>query len=155
MAAWTEVIIPQEDNGWRHIALSSKNLTGANVRFSPLIDTNNIAGLILHNSVNSSVAGLANEVYKHTDKTANPYTWYPLHILNNRQFDENIQVWFAEEAYVLNWGGYVNPLPAPVDESEFFDVDFLGSPTIHIPTAHMASVVEVLHAVASYLNAKL
>lgn len=148
MPTWAENI-PQEHLGWRHIALSSKNLNGANVRFSPVVLLNNVAGAILHNSVNGSIGGMANEAYKYTDGV---YTWLPIHILNNAQFDSEIQLWFAEEAYVVNWGAYVNTEP---DDMVFIDLPFLGMPTLHLSRDNAAVFAEVFHALGNYITAKL
>jgi hypothetical protein len=139
MPEWADSI-PDTDMGWRHVTLTPKSATGANVRYSPLVLSNNVAG-----TIRTTVTGIANDRYVYSDDT---YTWYPLRILHNPQFDNAVQVWVAIEAYVVTWGDYVN------GESEFFDLAFLGQPTIRIPRAHMDSVVEVLHALANYLAAK-
>lgn len=148
MPAWTENI-PQTDTGWRFIALSAKSLNGANVRYSPLVDANNVAGLILHGSVNGSIGGMANAAYKHSDGV---YTWHPLHILDNAGFNSEIQLWFAEEAYVVNWGAYVNAEP---DDMVFIDLGWLGMPTLHLSRDNAAIFAEVFHAMANYITAKL
>jgi len=145
--------IPLSDSGWRQISLSAKPSDGGNVRFSPITTTtNNIAGRILHESVNGKLKGIANPNYVYEDDT---YIWYPVLIFGGG-FDQDIQVWIATNVFVYELGDFVNvsiPAPdSPVDEPQFYDLSLPGYPTIHILPEHLSTVVEVLHAVANYLH---
>ena len=146
MTAWVEDI-PKDDTDWRQIVLSAKQPNGANVRLSPLVLSNNIAGTILHDSINGSIKGIANKRYVHSD---DKYTWLPCHIFGSG-IDEETQVWIAEEAYVINFGGFIN-IP-PNDEAElFYDLKWDGMPTLHAPQDVKDKVAEALRWLADIIS---
>jgi hypothetical protein len=141
--------IPMKDGGWRQITLSAKALDGANVRFSPVVTTNNIAGRILHESVSGKTEGIVNPTYAYEDGT---YTWWPAVVPNGGE----PFVWIATNVFIYELGDFVNvtiPVPdPPTHEPQYFDLSLPGQPTIRIAPENLSTVVEVLHAVANYLD---
>jgi hypothetical protein len=134
--------ISPNDAGWREITLTSKSGNGANVRYSPLILSNNIAGRI-HPSPESK--GIANPNYAYDDGT---YKWYPA-IIDMTEFENAPFIWIASEVFNYTLGDFVNVGTDPL----FYDLALPGQPTIRIPVEQKTLLVEVLRAVADYLDA--
>lgn len=144
--------IPMSDIGWREISLSSKHPEGANVRFSPIIDNNNIAGRILHEEVNGKVSGIINATYEYEDDR---YTWWPISITDG-YLDHEPYLWIAIEVFYYELGDFINvgapePEPEPpVEEPLFYDLPFGKHGTVRILEEDMNFVVIALHELADF-----